>query len=185
MLKARYILMLKTIEQVAIQLNVSKATIYKKIKLDCFKDDVVMKLGIAMLDDETITLIETDIKSKRNYKPNKNTEPPEDTEETEKLDDTILSEEYLRLNKDYIEQLKEQIREKDVQLANFDLRMKAEQELNKNNQILLKDKPTQNILLLEEHFQDLDTKLEEVKENMIQRKEQQKGFFSKIFKKQY
>lgn len=176
--------MLKTIEQVAIQLNVSKATIYKKIKLDCFKDDVVMKLGIAMLDNETIALIETDIKSKRNYKPNKNTEPLEDTGEIENLDDTILSKEYLKLNKDYIEQLKEQIREKDIQLAKFNDRLLQEQDLHKNTQILFKEKLPENLLLQEEHFEEIDTKLVDLKEKLVEKHEQQekKGFFSKLFK---
>lgn len=50
----------------------------------------------------------------------------------------------------------------------------------------LRQQPQQEIEALEAHFQDLDTKLEEVKENMIHRKEHQeqsKGFLSRFFKK--
>jgi len=37
--------------------------------------------------------------------------------------------------------------------------------------------------MLEEHFQDLDNKLEEVKENMQQRKNQHKSIWSKVLHK--
>lgn len=175
--------MLKTIEQVANQLNVSKATIYNKIKLNRFKDMVVSKLGIAMLDDDSIQLIEADIKGNRIYKSNDNIESQQDAEEAITSSNRVIDDTYNQLNKDYIASLKDQLKEKDNQLYNFNERLKQEQDLNKNSQILLREKPHQDILLLEEHFQDLDTKLEEVKDNMLQRKDKQKqkSFLSKIF----
>lgn len=49
-------------------------------------------------------------------------------------------------------------------------RMKQLIDLNKNSQILLREKSKQDIIPLEEHFQDLDIKLEEVNENMRKEK---------------
>ena len=56
-------------------------------------------------------------------------------------------------------------------------------DLNKNSQILLKEKPHEDIILLEEHFEEMDNKLIDIKEKMLDRKKmnQKKGFFNKIF----
>ena len=61
-------------------------------------------------------------------------------------------------------------------------RLKNEQELNRNNQELL-IKPKQDVKLLEEHFQDLDNKFTDIKQDMQERKEPQKGLFKRIFRK--
>jgi chromosome segregation ATPase len=71
--------------------------------------------------------------------------------------------------------LKEQIKEKDLQIREL-------HKLIENNQVLLKDKP-QEIKLLEEHFQDIDSKMMEIKQDMQERKEPQKGLFKRIFRK--
>jgi len=77
-----------------------------------------------------------------------------------------------------------QLNVKDLQINNLNERLKQSLELNRNSQVLLKDKPHEDILLLEEHFQNLDDKLEEVKNKMSDRKEQQekKSFLTRIFK---
>lgn len=180
--------MLKTIEEVAKQLGVSKSTIYNKIKLNRFKDSVVISQGQSMLQEESIQAIRDDIKgnckSNTDGKSDVNDKSPESTGDAQNASDAIVSSDYIQLNREYIKTLEKQIIEKDAQLSKFDARLKESLELNRNNQILLKDKPQENLLLLEEHFQELDTKLEEVKENMQQRKTQQsKGLFSKLFKK--
>lgn len=80
-------------------------------------------------------------------------------------------------------QLENQLNIKDGQIGNLNERLKQSLELNKNSQILQLKQP-QDIKLLEEHFQELDTKLEEVKNKMSGRKDKQehKSIFSKMFK---
>ena len=61
--------------------------------------------------------------------------------------------------------------------------MKQEQELNKNSQILQLRQPL-DTKQLEEHLNDLDNKLINIKDKMLERKDKQnqKSFFSKMFK---
>jgi len=94
----------------------------------------------------------------------------------------------LKLNQDLtnalIEQLKDiklQLNVKDVQINNLNERLKQEQELNKNNQVLQLRQP-QETKQLEEHFAIIDEKLINIREQM-DIKETQKGFFNRIFKK--
>jgi len=166
--------MLLTVPEVASKLHVSKQSIYSKIKLPEYKNKIVMKHGQTMCDDDLVKLIKDNLKVTNNFT---NSEPQQDTGKAEKAQDTILDEDIVNMNQELIKALLDQLKEKDIQIHDL-------HKLIENNQVLLKDKPQQNVLLLEEHFQDLDTKLEEVKNNMIERKEQQsKGFFSKMFKK--
>lgn len=68
------------------------------------------------------------------------------------LEDITFGEDTVKLNQELVSALLQQLKEKNKQLENYSGRMKQLIELNKNNQILLKDKPQENILLLEEHF---------------------------------
>ena len=102
------------------------------------------------------------------------------------MNEVAMDKEVSIINKDYINYLKaeneklwNELQEKNLQLKEGSNRLAMEQELNKNNQILLKEKP-QDIKLLEQHFQDLDDKLMNIKERNIP---QQKGLFNKWFKK--
>ncbi len=156
--------MLYTITEISELINLSKVSVYKRLKLKEMEPFITIKNKTTYVNDEGLTFIKTTL-SNVNRKVNIST------------DEAISQDDYLSLKKEYINQLKQQITEKDIQISKL-------LELNKNNQILLKENPQQNILLLEEHFQDLDTKLEDVKNNMAERKEHHnKGFFSKIFKK--
>jgi len=60
-------------------------------------------------------------------------------------------------------------------------RLKQEQYLHTHMQILFKNQRPQNKVLLETQFQDLDVKLKEVKNIILDRKDRAKGFFSKFF----
>ena len=184
--------MLLTIPEVASKLHVSKQSIYSKIKLTEYKNKIVMKHGITMCDDDLVKLIQDNLKVTTRFI---KVEQQQATSEAETAQDAIPDEDTVRINQDLVKallaqlkekdlQLHEQLTAKDIQINNLTESLKQAHKLIENNQILLKDKPQQNILLLEEHFQDLDIKLEEVKENMQQRKdhEKSKGFFSKIFR---
>ena len=134
-------------------------------------ENVILNDESVKLNQELLTLLKDQLKEKDNQL---------------KVKDNQLKEKDLQFNNQLSAkelQISNQLNAKDLQINNLNERLKQSLELNRNSQVLLKDKPHEDILLLEEHFQDLDTKLEEVKENMQQRKDQQKskGFFNKLF----
>ena len=100
--------------------------------------------------------------------------------------DKLATIKILSLNKELFNTLLQQLNEKDLQIN-------ALHKIVENSQVLLKEKPQQDILQLEEHFQDLDTKLMDIKEQMLQRKDQEekaqhevedkKNWFNKILRK--
>jgi len=191
--------MLYTVQQAAIQLNVSRATVYTKIKLELFKNKIVTQQGQVMLTEELISLIHDSLRNKHNLNTNFHIDTPlgiyNDAVTIENAVDSIPDEDIVQLNKDLTNTLINQLKQKDDQLNQKDKQIEAKDnqidekdnqihdlhKLIENSQVLLKEKPKQDLLQLEEHFNSLDNKLEEVKENMKQRKEQQKSIFS-IFK---
>ncbi|MCB2295636.1 hypothetical protein LGK95_19340 [Clostridium algoriphilum] len=79
------------------------------------------------------------------------------------MDDEIVSDtESLSMNQDIFNLLKSQLEEKDLQLKDKDLQIHELHKLVENSQILLKEKP-QDIKLLEQHTQDLDDKIMNIK----------------------
>ena len=152
--------MLKTVEQVANELNVSKATVYNKLKMDKFKSKIILEKGQTMLSQDLIESIKLETKFKT------------DTEQKTGITEEDLVKLNLKLVNSLMEQLKEtraEIKEKDIiiagQLAESNLRVKEANELTRNGQEL----QSQNIKYIE-----LTEKIREVKEP--------KGFFKKMFK---
>ena len=171
--------MLYTVQEVADKLHISKVTIYKKLKLTKLSEMTIMQNEQIMICDELIGLINDSLKTKRDF-----IDDDKMAVETVETEDLQVNSDELTAYKILTETLIKQLTEKDNQINDYSERLKQSLELNRNSQVLLKDKPHEDILLLEEHFQDLDSKLEEVKENMKRRKSSQKtkGFFSKIFR---
>jgi len=161
--------MLYTISEVSELIKLSKVSIYKKLKLKEMQEHITKKQGITYINDIGLTLI------KDRLKDIKKEEPQKDTAETEKAQDTVLEDDVLTINRELIKALLEQLKEKDNQIHEL-------HRLVENGQVLLKDKP-QDIKLLEEHFQDLDNKFMDIRQDMQERKEPQKGIFKRIFKK--
>ena len=60
--------MLRTVEETAIQLGVSKTTIYNKLKLKEYKARIVKKQGKSMVDDSLFNLIQEGLKVKMKLK---------------------------------------------------------------------------------------------------------------------
>ena len=83
----------------------------------------------------------------------------------------------LNLNKELIDNLLEQLKEKDKQISEL-------HRLIENNQILLKEeqKKSEQQLYLAEHFEEVDNKLQDLKEKMEQKRNYRKSLF-KIFSK--
>ena len=162
--------MLRTVEETAIQLGVSKTTIYNKLKLKEYKSKIVKKQGKSMVDDSLFNLIKEGLKIQNEVENNKN-----DNDINAEI--SIDEEGLFNLNKELIENLLDQLKEKDKQIAEL-------HKLIENSQILLKEeqKKSDKQLYLEEHFEEVDSKLQDLKDKMEQRRNDKKSFF-KIFSK--
>ena len=162
--------MLRTVEETAIQLGVSKTTIYNKLKLKEYKCKIVKKQGKSMVDDSLFNLIQESLKVKSIIE---NEEI--DNEENEEI--SIDRESLFNLNQEFIDNLFEQLKEKDKQIAEL-------HKLIENSQILLKEeqKKTDQQLYLAEHFEEVDNKLQDLREKMEQKRNEKKSLF-KIFSK--
>lgn len=161
--------MLRSIEEVAIQLGVSKTSIYNKLKLKEYKSRVVKKHGKSMVDDELFNLIQDGLKLKNKVENQKD-------KKSAKQEIAIDEDGLFNFNQELIRNLIEQLKEKDKQIEELI-------NLNKNNQILLKQQQDKEInqKLLEDHFQEVDLKLMDLRDRMEEKKNSKKffGFFSK------
>ena len=162
--------MLRTVEETAIQLGVSTTTIYNKLKLKEYKARIVKKQGKSMVDDSLFNLIQEGLKVKNEVE---NKEIENDVNAETSIDEDGL----LNLNKELIDNLLEQLKEKDKQISEL-------HRLIENNQILLKEeqKKSEQQLYLAEHFEEVDNKLQDLKEKMEQKRNYRKSLF-KIFSK--
>src|SRR5660398_35140 len=177
--------MLYDVGQIAKLAKVSRVTIYRKLKLNEVKPFIITKQGKSYVDEQgyhvitqllNVTTSETDTLSHDETDQEISVDKQEILHETSS-NNSVITElkseiEFLQnlldnhASKNEIEFLHEQLREKDRQLISKD-------KLMENMQILQLRQTPQDIKQLEDHFEDLDTKLQEVKENMIERKEQQ------------
>ena len=162
--------MLRTVEETAIQLGVSKTTIYNKLKMKEYKSKLVKKQGKSMIDDSLFNLIQEGLKVQNEVE---NKEIENDVNSETSIDEDGL----LNLNKELIDNLLEQLKEKDKQISEL-------HRLIENSQILLKEeqKKSEQQLYLAEHFEEVDNKLQDLKEKMEQKRNEKIKFF-KIFSK--
>lgn len=180
--------MLRSVAEVSVLTGLSKVSIYNKIKLKEMEQYVVKNKGITYVSDEGITLIKEGLNLKEDTLNSLNDSLKVDEDEIAiSIENKELEEfkvELKELNKDYLtslksenEVLKNQLYEKDKQIAEL-------HKLIENSQILLKEeqKKSDKQLYLEEHFQDVDNRLHDLREKMEQRKHDKKSFF-KIFSK--
>jgi NH3-dependent NAD+ synthetase len=162
--------MLRTVEETAIQLGVSKTTIYNKLKMKEYKSKLVKKQGKSMIDDSLFNLIQDGLKVQNEVE---NKEIENDVNSETSIDEDGL----LNLNKELIDNLLEQLKEKDKQISEL-------HRLIENNQILLKEeqKKSEQQLYLAEHFEEVDNKLQDLREKMEQKRNEKIKLF-KIFSK--
>jgi transcriptional regulator of acetoin/glycerol metabolism len=170
--------MLRTVEEVAITLDVSRATIYNKLKNKSYKDKTTIKQGKTMIGEDLLNLIqlELSITNKHNNYIKK---------ESHNIDTPIIKDDFVKLNQELVKSLIEQladtksllknanllIKEKDAiitnQLNESNIRLKDQQELTRNGQVL----QSQNIKYIE------------LTEKMREEPIVKKGFMSKLFNK--
>lgn len=162
--------MLRTVEEVAIQLRVSKTSIYNKLKLKQYKSKIIKKQGKSMVDDDLFNLIKDSLKLKSKVE---NQTKENDYNEEISIDSDDLLNLNSKLNIDLVNSLVDQLKEKDKQISEL-------HKLIENNQILLKQQQDKEIkqLNLEEHFQEVDQKLGDLREKMEQKKKAKKGLFN-------
>ena len=166
------------INEVAKLTGVSKVTIYKKLKkMKELEQYIVVKNDKIYVLDEGIKLINSSLQVNKQVNNSVKSE----------VDEEVASEGISRGlmgSKGLINLLTEQLTEKDRQLREKDKQIEELINLNKNNQILLKQQQDKEInqLKLEEHFQEVDQKLMDLREKMDSQKEEKKSFFN-FFKK--
>ena len=166
------------INEVAKLTGVSKVTIYKKLKkMKELEQYIVVKKDKIYVLDEGIKLINSSLQVNKQVNNSVKSE----------VDEEVASEGISRGlmgSKGLINLLTEQLTEKDRQLREKDKQIEELINLNKNNQILLKQQQDKEInqLKLEEHFQEVDQKLMDLREKMDSQKEEKKSFFN-FFKK--
>ena len=167
-----------TVEEVSKLLSVSKVTIYAKLKK--YGSKVVVKQGKKYVTEELLSLIKQELNLKECLKYNLKVE-----NNTGAINQEIATDrdDLINLNQDLINFLKQQLEEKDIQLREKDKQIEELINLNKNNQILLKQQQDKenNQKLLEDHFQEVDQKLMDLRDRMEEKKNSKKffGFFSK------
>lgn len=167
-----------TVEEVSKLLSVSKVTIYAKLKK--YESKVVLKQGKKYVTEELLSLIKQELNLKECLKDNLKVE-----NNTGAINQEIATDrdDLINLNQDLINFLKQQLEEKDIQLREKDKQIEELINLNKNNQILLKQQQDKEInqKLLEDHFQEVDQKLMDLRDRMEEKKNSKKffGFFSK------
>ena len=167
-----------TVEEVSKLLSVSKVTIYAKLKK--YESKVVVKQGKKYVTEELLSLIKQELNLKECLKDNLKVE-----NNTGAINQEIATDrdDLINLNQDLINFLKQQLEEKDIQLREKDKQIEELINLNKNNQILLKQQQDKEInqKLLEDHFQEVDEKLMDLRERMDEKKKSKKKFefFSK------
>lgn len=180
--------MLRSIAEVSVLTGLSKVSIYNKIKLKEIEQYVVKNKGITYISDEGVDLIKGALNLKEYTLNHLNDILKVDESEVpiniENKDIEEFKAELKELNKDYLsslksenELLKKQLDEKDKQIAEL-------HKLIENNQILLKEeqKKADYQLYLSEHFEEVDNKLQDLREKMYQKKNDKKNLF-KIFSK--
>ena len=180
--------MLYSVVEVSESVGLSKQSIYKKLKAKELQNNITKKQGVTYINEVGFNLIRNGLKSNLEGLNGLNDEKVDNTLNACFTDSTAnlnVNQELLNLLKDQLTQKDVQLKTKDIQLDEKDNQIHDLHKLIENSQVLLKDKPNQDILQLEEHFQELETKLEVVKENMNERKLQHhESIFNKFFKKQ-
>lgn len=155
--------------------KVSQVTIYNKLKLKELEPYVCKDKRTTYVTEEGYKVI----KEVLNFK--EIVEEPLAGENEVASDEIKVNEE---IKEDYINFLKNEIEFKNKQIEELLLRLEQTTKLIENSQVLLKEK-VQDPLQLEEHFQELDKKLIDMKEKLEARqeaKEVKKGFWKKLIR---
>lgn len=160
--------MFYTVAEVAELTNLSKVSIYNKLKLKELKPYVTKKQGVTYIDDQGLKLIKNSLSS-FNMKLNIDTEKPSEMAETQDFKEGLnVKDDYLNYLKMENERLWNELQEKNNQIDKLS-------QLVENGQVLLREKPIQDMQLLEEHCDQIDEKIIQVKERMQEKQVEQQS----------
>lgn len=173
--------MLYTVAEVSKLTNLSKVSIYKKLKLKELENHVTKEAGITYVDDTALKFITDGLKFNEEFKQDDKEEFKDSDTENISNDEIPTSFDDLTINRELVKTLIDQLKAKDDQINDLHKLLENSQVLLKNEQ----DKPKEDLLLLEEHLKEFDDRLMNIKERMEKRKEEPKSIFQRIFHKQY
>ena len=178
--------MLMSVSEIADLTNLSKVSIYNKLKLKELKEYIVKIRGITYVLDEGLPLITDNFNLKENALNILNNTLKEDNEEIattiENSDIREIKDQFKELNINYLNCLNEEIKLLKEQLNEKDRQIQELINLIKNNQIFLRKEQESKQLQLEEHFKEVDIKLINLKIKIYSNKEKNKSFFKSWFK---
>lgn len=165
------------INQVAQLTGISKVSVYKKLKkLKGIEQYIVKEVDKTYVLEEGVRLIRDSLQVNSKVKNKVKNDVDEECAISDGYED-------LTVNKQLINGLLKQLDEKDKQIQDLHKQIEELINLNKNNQVLLKQQQDKEInqKLLEDHFQEVDEKLMDLRERMDEKKKSKKkfGFFSK------
>ena len=122
--------MIYTVAEVAEKVNLSKASIYVRMKTKPLKEHIIKKQGINYIDEVGFKQITDDIKDYKDKNSN-----------SASSDEVATDTDYINCLNENTNYLKDQIKIKDQQIMELNGLLKQALRLNENNQVLLKDKP--------------------------------------------
>ena len=169
------------INQVAQLTGISKVSVYKKLKkLKGIEQYIVKELDKIYVLEEGVKLIKDSLQVNSKVK----NDVCEECAISDGCEECAISDgcEDLTVNKRLINGLLKQLDEKDKQIQDLHQQIEELINLNKNNQVLLKQQQDKEVnqKLLEDHFQEVDKKLMDLKEKMELRNSKRKfGFWNK------
>ena len=152
-----------TVAEVAEITKLSKVTIYSKLKQDKLKPHLSKSQGITYVNDEGLKLIKDSLVSFVD-KLNSQEQKQQETAQNEPCEaDLNLTTEYINYLKSENERLWNEMQKKNNQIEKLS-------QLLENGQVLLREKPQQDIQLLQEHCVETDGKIIQVRERMEEKK---------------
>lgn len=165
------------INQVAQLTGISKVSVYKKLKkLKGIEQYIVKEVDKTYVLEEGVRLIRDSLQVNSKVKNKVKNDVDEECAISDGYED-------LTVNKQLINGLLKQLDEKDKQIQDLHKQIEELINLNKNNQVLLKQQQDKenNQKLLEDHFLEVDQKLMDLRDRMEEKKNSKKffGFFSK------
>ena len=179
--------MLRSVSEISVLTGLSKVSIYKKIKQEKFQEFIIRNKGITYVSEDGVNLILKEFRVKRVKSEGLNSLNCESDFKNEEVTVTIenrgieSNEEWLKeLKVDYINSLKDEIEYLRGQIEKKDNQIQELINLNKNNQVLLKQQQDKEInqLKLEDHFKEVDEKLLDLKNKMDKKRKKDKSIFS-------
>jgi hypothetical protein len=166
--------MLYTVLEVSNLTNLSKVSIYKKLKLKELEGHITKKAGITYIDEVALGLITESLKLNEEVKTGLNN----NDNESPASEEAAIDSEVLTLNTEIVKTLIEQLKAKDEQIKDLHKLLENSQVLLKNEQ---ENQSQENVLLIEEHVKEMDTKLFSIKEQLEDRKKNNTSWIKRMF----